>query len=120
MNKYLFVLLLHTSSSLFIPVNNFNLIKKNIYSCSSSNYNSYNPYKPKPLLTLSMTNKNDHNNDNHDNNNNKNRSKIFKINFNNDDLENNDKDVYLILYRIYIYLLIFINWILIVYIIQNT
>ena len=110
MNKYLFLLLLHTSSSLFIPVNNFNLIKKDLNSCS--NYKNYNSYKPKPLLTLSMTNKND--------NNNKNRSKIFKINFNNDDLENNDKDVYLILYRIYIYLLIFINWILIVYIIQNT
>lgn len=112
MNKYLFLLLLHTSSSLFIPVNNFNLIKKDLNSCS--NYKNYNSYKPKPLLTLSMTNKNDNNNDN------KNRSKIFKINFNNDDLENNDKDVYLILYRIYIYLLIFINWILIVYIIQNT
>lgn len=101
MNKLFLLILFQTSVSLFIPSNY--LPKLRTKACIN------------PQLTYMKK-------DNKDNNNNdfKNKSKIFKIEFNNDNLENNENDIYLIIYRIYIYLLIFINWILIVYIIQNT
>jgi len=98
MNKLFLLILFQTTLSLFIPSNY--LPKLRTKACIN------------PQLTYMKK-------DNKDNDL-KNKSKIFKIKFNNDNLENNENDIYLIIYRIYIYLLIFINWVLIVYIIQNT
>jgi len=98
MNKLFLLILFQTTLSLFIPSNY--LPKLRTKACIN------------PQLTYMKRDNND--------NDLKNKSKIFKIEFNNDNLENNETDIYLIIYRIYIYLLIFINWILIVYIIQNT
>ena len=99
MNKYLFILLIQSSVSLFIP----NIISPKLKDSSISLIK-----KSKLLTNMKMNNYDD-----------KNKSKIFKIKFDNN-LDNNNIDIYLIIYRIYIYLLIFINWILIAYIIQNT
>jgi hypothetical protein len=98
MNKLFLLILFQTTLSLFIPSNY--LPKLRTKACIN------------PQLTYMKK-------DNKDNDF-KNKSQIFKIKFNNDNLENNENDIYLIVYRIYIYLLIFINWVLIVYIIQNT
>ncbi len=98
MNKLFLLILFQTTLSLFIPSN-------------------YLPkLRTKACITPQLTYMKKDNKDNEF----KNKSKIFKIKFNNDNLENNENDIYLIIYRIYIYLLIFINWVLIVYIIQNT
>lgn len=96
MNKLFLLILFQTTLSLFIPSNYLPKLHTKAYI--------------NPQLTYMKRDDNDF----------KNKSKIFKIEFNNDNLENNETDIYLIIYRIYIYLLIFINWILIVYIIQNT
>jgi len=67
MNKYLVLLLLHTSSSLFIPINHY--FNNNLKKISKNTNINNNLYIPK--LSLKMSN--------NDNDNNKNKSKIFLI-----------------------------------------
>lgn len=109
MKKYFFLILVHTSLSLFIPTSNLPKLKTGMNHYSLTKPFAYNKYK----MIRMTNNNNDHNDET------KNKSKIFKIKFDNNNLDDNSQDYYLILYRIYIYLLIFINWILIAYIIEN-
>jgi len=97
MNKYLFLLLLHSCYSLFVPINQ-------IISINNNNLkNNLKTYKPKSLLILNIINNNDK----------------LKIKVNDNHLKEDDNDFNLIIHRILIYLLIYISWMLIFYIIFN-
>lgn len=94
MNKFLFLLLIQTTLSLFIPITNIPKIKllKNNYDISK---------------TIIKAN-------NNNNNENKTKSKIYKIEFNNNHLEENNDDL-----LFYLYTIIIFNYLLFIYIIQN-
>lgn len=111
MNKYFLLILIHTFVNSFIPISNLPKLK------GINHYSLTKPFAFNKYKLIQMNNNNNNNNDHNDET--KNKSKIFKIKFDNNNLDDNSQDYYLILYRIYIYLLIFINWILIAYIIEN-
>lgn len=93
MNKFLFLLLIHTSLSLFIPFSNIPKLQILKHNCDISK-------------TIVKANNN--------NNENKNKSKIYKITFNNNHLEETNDDL-----LFYLYTIIIFNYLLFVYIIQN-